>query len=149
MKRAGALAALLLTGVAGPAFGQGPVAERRAAIDYMQHCSGCHGMDGAGSPDHGIPDFRGQIGYFPRLPEGRAFLMQVPGLLNSGLSHERRAAVTTWLVQRFAGASLAPGFLPYTADEARHYRETRPADVSAARRKLYEELLAAGLTPRR
>jgi mono/diheme cytochrome c family protein len=144
MTRGTPLALLLVASVVSSAFGQWTAGERRAAIDYMQHCSGCHGMDGAGSPSHGVPDFRGQIGHLPRLPEGRAFLMQVPGLLNSGLSDERRAAVTTWLILRFAGASLPPEFQPYTADEARRYRETRPADITAVRRRVYAELVAAG-----
>jgi mono/diheme cytochrome c family protein len=113
-------------------------------VDFMLHCSGCHGMDGSGAPAQGIPDFRDQIGHFQRLPEGRAFLMQVPGLLNAGLSDDRRAAVTTWLVRTFAGPSLAPGFQPYTAAEARQYRESRPADIAGTRTRLYEALLAAG-----
>jgi mono/diheme cytochrome c family protein len=118
--------------------------ERRAAVDYMLHCSGCHGMDGSGAPAQGIPDFRDQVGHFQRLPAGRAFLLQVPGLLNAGLPDDRRAAVTTWLVRAFAGPSLAPDFQPYTADEARQYRERRPADIAATRKRLYEALLAAG-----
>jgi mono/diheme cytochrome c family protein len=122
--------------------------DRRAAVDYMLHCSGCHGMDGSGAPARGIPDFREQVGHFQRLPEGRAFLLQVPGLLNAGLPDDRRAAVTSWLVRRFAGPSLPPDFQPYTAAEAREYRESRPADISATRKRLYEELLAAGYAVR-
>jgi cytochrome c5 len=118
--------------------------DRRATVDYMLHCSGCHGMDGSGAPAQGIPDFRNQIGHFQRLPQGRAFLMQVPGLLNAGLPDDRRAAVTTWLVRTFAGPSLAPDFQPYTAAEARLYRESRPADIAGTRKRLYDELLAAG-----
>jgi mono/diheme cytochrome c family protein len=118
--------------------------DRHAAVDYMLHCSGCHGMDGSGAPAQGIPDFRNQIGHFERLPEGRAFLMQVPGLLTAGLPDDRRAAVATWLVRTFAGPSLAPDFQPYTAAEARQYRESRPADIAGTRKRLYEALLAAG-----
>ena len=65
----------------------------RARVDYMLHCSGCHGMDGMGKPERGIPRFAGQIGYFQQLAEGRAFIMQVPGLLSARLSDERAAAV--------------------------------------------------------
>jgi mono/diheme cytochrome c family protein len=110
----------------------------------MLHCSGCHGMDGSGAPGQGIPDFRNQIGHFQRLPDGRAFVMQVPGLLNAGLPDDRRAAVATWLVQRFAGPSLPADFQPYTAAEAKRYADTRPADIAARRKRLYEELLALG-----
>ena len=118
--------------------------ERRGATDYLQHCSGCHDVDGSGHPNKGIPDFRDQVGYFLRWPEGRAFLLQVPGLLNSGLSDERAAGVVTWLVRRFAGPSLPPDFEPYTADEARRYRESRPVDIAAARQRLYMQIVEAG-----
>ena len=118
--------------------------ERRGATDYLMHCSGCHDMDGSGHPTKGIPDFRDQVGYFLRWPEGRAFLLQVPGLLNSGLTDERAAGVVTWLVRRFAGASLPPDFVPYTGEEAGRYREQRPVDIAAARQRLYEQIVAAG-----
>lgn len=76
--------------------------------------------------------------------EGHALLMQIPGLLSSGLPDERAAAVTTWLVRQFAGASLPPDFQPHTAEEARRYRETRPADVTAVRMRLYRQIAEAG-----
>ncbi|HEY5929955.1 MAG TPA: cytochrome c, partial [Burkholderiales bacterium] len=84
----------------------------------MLHCSGCHGMDGSGHPAKGIPAFQDQIGYFTAIPEGRAMLMQIPGLLSSGLSDERAAGVTTWLVRQYAGPSLPADFRSYTSDEA-------------------------------
>lgn len=117
---------------------------RRARNDYMLHCSGCHDMDGSGHPAKGIPSFQDQVGYFAAIPEGRAMLMQIPGLLNSGLSDERAAAVTTWLVRRFAGPSLPAGFQPYTTEEARHYRDTRPVDITATRTRLYKQIVDSG-----
>jgi cytochrome c553 len=119
-------------------------AEKRARIDYLLHCSGCHDVDGSGHPGKGIPSFSGQIGYFAAIPEGRAMLMQVPGLLNSGLNDERAAAVTTWLVRQFAGPSLPADFTAYTAAEARRYRETRPADINGLRNRLYQQIVESG-----
>lgn len=119
-------------------------APARARTDYLLHCSGCHGQDGEGKPWKGIPKFAGQVGHFQRTPESRAFLMQVPGLLGAGLGDERAAAVTTWLVREFAGASLPAGFTPYTTEEARRYREARPVDVIGRRNELYDKLNAAG-----
>lgn len=137
---------LLVAAVAAPALAgeYDPRVAARARTDYLLHCSGCHGQDGEGKPWKGIPRFTGQVGHFQRLPESRAFLMQVPGLLGAGLSDERAAAVTTWLVREFAGASLPAGFKPYTAEEARRYRETRPVDVMGRRNELYDKLNAAG-----
>lgn len=116
----------------------------RARIDYLLHCSGCHGTDGTGKPAKGIPGFVGQVGHFQRLAEGRAFLMQVPGLLSAGLPDDRAAAVTTWMLREFAGASLPPDFVPYTAEEARTYRLSRPADVIGRRNEIYRQLLERG-----
>jgi hypothetical protein len=119
-------------------------ADKRARIDYTLHCSGCHGMDGLGKPTAGIPVFADQVGHFLRMPEGRAFLMQVPGLLGARLPDDRAAAVTTWMVRAFAGPSLPPDFVPYTAEEAKRYRESRPADVIGRRNALYRQLLEHG-----
>lgn len=119
-------------------------AYQRARIDFLLHCSGCHGQDGMGNPAKGIPQFKNQIGHFARTSEGRAFLMQVPGLLSARLSDERAAAVTTWIIREFAGPSLPEGFQPYTAAEAKRYREARPADVIGKRNALYAELLGMG-----
>lgn len=119
-------------------------ADKRARNDYILHCSGCHDMDGSGHPAKGIPSFRNQVGYFVAIPEGRAMLMQASGLLNSGLPDDRAAAVTTWLVRKFAGPSLPADFAPYTAEEARRYRETRPADFAAARERVYRQIVEAG-----
>jgi mono/diheme cytochrome c family protein len=118
--------------------------DRRARQDYLLHCSGCHDVDGSGHPTKGIPDFRGQIGYFTAIPEGRAMLMQVPGLLSAGLSDERGAAVTTWLVRQFAGTSLPENFVPYSAEEAKRYRKNRPVDITARRAELYLRIREAG-----
>ena len=61
-------------------------------INYLLHCAGCHLADGAGKPDRGIPDMRGQIGHYLRTPDGRAYLAQVPGVANSALSNREIAA---------------------------------------------------------
>ena len=44
---------------------------------YVLHCAGCHAMDASGVPDKGVPSMRGALGHFMRLPEGRAFLVQI------------------------------------------------------------------------
>ncbi len=120
------------------------IAAARARIDFLLHCSGCHGQNGNGNPEKGIPNFVGQVGHFQRLPEGREFVMQVPGLLSARLPDERAAAVTTWMIRQFAGDSLPTDFAPYTADEAKRARETRPADVMGKRNAIYQQLLKMG-----
>jgi hypothetical protein len=116
----------------------------QAKFDYVLHCSGCHFLHGEGSELGGIPRVRDQIGYFLTLPEGRAFLMQVPGLLAAGLSDERAAAVINWMVGYFSGPSLPDGFAPYTAEEARRYRLEKPADIIGTRNRIAARLTASG-----
>ena len=146
--RAAAAIAAILAGtwlVAAPLSGWADVKVYHGSErDYVLHCSGCHSMDGSGHPEFGVPDFRGQVGYFLQLPEGRAFLMQVPGLMNAGLPDERRAAVTNYVVTTFAGSSLPREFRPYSAEEAKRYADDRPADIAARRRQLYERLNGMG-----
>lgn len=142
--RLGVVVCIAALAPASPAAAQEDGTSRRARHDYMLHCSGCHDMDGSGHPTKGIPTFQNQVGYFTAIPEGRAMLMQIPGLLSSGLSDERAAAVTTWLVRQFAGPSLPADFQPYTAGEAKRYRETRPADITATRTRLYKQIVEAG-----
>jgi hypothetical protein len=118
---------------------------KQARLDYILHCSGCHFLHGEGAQAAGIPRVRDQLGYFLTLPEGRAYLMQVPGLLSAGLSDERAAGVVNWMVEYFSGPSRPAAFQPYTADEALRYRLEKPADIIGARNRIAAELIAAGL----
>jgi mono/diheme cytochrome c family protein len=117
-------------------------------IDYVLHCSGCHAQDGRGLEHKGIPALKDQAGYFLRTEGGRAYLMQIPGLLSAGMPDARAAGVTNYILTRFAGASLPENFIPYTAEEAKRYRETRPADIPGTRSRLAAELREAGFSIR-
>jgi len=116
----------------------------RSRIDYILHCSGCHSLDGLGIEDKGIPRLKDQIGYYLTVPEGRAFIMQVPGLLSAGLSDERAAGVMNWIIEYFAGDSAPPNWTPYTGEEAARYRLSKPADVASVRRALAHRFVEAG-----
>jgi hypothetical protein len=111
---------------------------------YVLHCSGCHVRDGSGSAEGRIPRLEGQIGHFMKLPEGRRFVVQVPGVMNSGLGNEDVEALMNWLIPHFAGASLDREFIPYSADEIAAARRTRPADIFAVRRGIAADLERKG-----
>lgn len=130
-----AMAALLAPATV---FAQPAVTSLRSL--YVLHCAGCHAMDGSGHPAQGVPSMRGTLGAFMRLPEGRAFLLQVPGVNNAGLSDEQIAAVTNWMVLQFSADTAPPGWAPYTAAEVAAARRARPADVTQARAALVERL---------
>ena len=114
--------------------------EAQARLQYLQHCMGCHLEDGSGAPERGVPSMRGQLGRFLSVPGGREFIVQVPGVMNSGLSDADTARLMNWLLPRVSAATLPPGTAPYTEAEIARLRTTRPLDVPAARQALVDLL---------
>lgn len=117
-------------------------AEDRARLQYLQHCSGCHLPDGKGSPDFGIPSMRGMLGKFLQVPGGRAFIVQVPGVMNSALGDADIAKLMNWLLPVVSAETLPAGFQPYTAQEIARLRASRPADIMGTRALLVRQIEA-------
>jgi mono/diheme cytochrome c family protein len=130
-RRAGALLAALL-GLAAPA-----AADPR--LDYMLHCRGCHGPDGGGAPG-AAPTFRERLGRFLALPEGRAYLVRVPGTAQSELDDARTAALLNWMLAEFSPAAVPADFTPYEAAEVARLRAKALLDPAAERRRLLHAL---------
>lgn len=120
-------AALLGAGAAGHAYAP--------AVEYALHCQGCHLDDGRATPGS-VPALAGVVGRLVRTPEGRAYLVRVPGVAQAPLSDAALAALLTWVVARFGGADAPPAFEPYRADEVGALRRSPLVDVGAARRAL-------------
>lgn len=116
--------------------------EERARLQYLQHCSGCHLPDGTGSPNFGIPSMRGLLGQFLQVPGGRAFIVQVPGVMNSALGDADIANLMNWLLPFVSAQTLPPGFQPYTAAEIGRLRASRPADIMGTRALLVRQIEA-------
>lgn len=129
-----------------PAAADAPSAAttRTPRAHYVLHCAGCHGLDGAGSRAAQVPDMR-RLGDFLRVPGGRSFVLQVPGVMGSGLGDDEVAAVTNWVLATLAGPSLPPGTLPFTAAEVAQARRRPLVDVAATRRTLVQQAQAQGL----
>ncbi|HEX5393687.1 MAG TPA: cytochrome c [Rhodocyclaceae bacterium] len=108
--------------------------------NYRLFCMGCHGADGSGSPQNGIPSMKGEVGYFLRLPAGRAYLSQVPGTLNTPLNNQQTAELLNWVMANIAKDSVPADFKPYTGDEVAAYRASVPLDIPALRVQLLEQL---------
>ena len=111
---------------------------------YVLNCAGCHQFDGTGSRSHEIPNMRGAVGHFLRLPEGRAFLVQVPGTSNSKLSDEEIATMLNWMVAEFSRREIPPNFTPYTTVEVTRLRSHPLDDVAATRAAIVAKLAAMG-----
>ncbi len=118
-----------------------------AASDYALNCAGCHGLDGSGDPEAGIPDFRRSIGLFTRTTEGRAYLIRVPGSADALLTDARLAAVLNWIVMSYSADEFPPGLRPFTADEVRRLRDRHFANPASARRRVAAQLRALGFRP--
>lgn len=139
-RRAGMLrtcAAVMVAGL-GLAAGAG---RADPALDYVLNCQGCHLPDGRGAPGR-VPPLKDHVARFLALPEGRAFLIQVPGVARSALPDDRIAALMNWLVTRFDPEHLPANFRPYTAEEVAALRAHPRAEVSAWRAELLDRIAA-------
>ncbi len=120
------------------------MASERERINFLLHCSGCHQADGSGSPESGIPDMRGKIGHYLRLPEGRAYLVQVPGTSQSSMNDRDTATLLNWMVGTLSGKEVPAEFSPYTRDEVTRLRGHPLDDVSAVRTQVITRLQKMG-----
>lgn len=111
-----------------------------AKKNYRLYCMGCHQMNGSGSPENGIPSMRDEVGHFLRLPEGRAYLSQVPGTLNTPLGDAETADLLNWVMRNIGRGSIPADFNPYTADDVRSYRASVPQDIPGMRVRLVKQL---------
>lgn len=134
-KRVMVAVALALAGQAA----QAEPADIRARRHYALHCIGCHLADGSGAPEKGIPGMRGTLAAFLAVPGGREYLVQVPGVMNSGLSDHDVAELMNWLIPRMSDGA-GPLQPPYTAQEIGRLRASRPLDIAATRRRLLDRM---------
>ena len=92
-------------------------------------------MDGSGSELGQVPDMR-LLGRFLAHPEGRRFLVQVPGVMGSGLNDDDVAHVTNWVFTNLVTDVNRRTFVPYTAQEISQARANPLKDVMITRARL-------------
>ncbi len=129
---------ILLVGLS--ALLAGEAAADAAKKNYRLFCMGCHQADGSGSPENGIPSMRDEVGHFLRVPDGRAYLSQVPGTLNTPLGDGETADLLNWVMSNIGRSSIPADFKPYTADDVRAYRASVPQDIPGMRVRLVKQL---------
>ena len=115
-----------------------------AALDYAHRCRGCHGLSGEGTPGH-VPRLAGFVGWYTHLPEGRDYLMRVPGVARSQLDDVRLTAVLNWMLTNLSAEETAPGFPPFTAEEVGRARRQPLVGRVEKRAELLMELRGLGL----
>jgi len=116
-----------------------PDLHRAPEINYMLHCQGCHRPDGSGVPG-AVPDLRGEVARFLATPDGREFLIRVPGVANAPLSDRELAELVGWVVRRFDPEHVPADFAPYGEAEVAALRARKLSKVTEARAAIVAEL---------
>jgi hypothetical protein len=115
-----------------------------AQLDWVLRCGGCHGIRGQGTPGH-VPRLAGFVGQFTRHPEGRDYLMRVPGVVRARLDDARLAAVLNWMLASMSRDEVAAGFAPFTPEEVAMARRAPLAKPQATRARLIADLQRLGV----
>ena len=115
--------------------------------DYVLYCMGCHGAQAEGVPGK-VPPLAHALGRYMRSPEGRNYILRVPGAANSVLTDAQLAAVLNWLAQTFDGDELAQSSAPlFSTIEVTGLRHSPLPSVLATRREVVHALEATGPAP--
>jgi mono/diheme cytochrome c family protein len=104
----------------------------RARQNYMLHCMGCHGEAGVGLEGK-VPSMRGTLARLTRTPQGRYYVLRVPGVTQSTLSDLDLAEVLNWSLREFSDAAVKTDVPSFTADEIARARREPLLDVAASR----------------
>jgi len=90
--------------------------------DYVENCSGCHGMQGNSAPAE-IPVLRDRVGYFMCTREGREYLIRLPNVAYSAITDNQELAdMMNFVVFGLGGASAPKGTKPFTGAEVARLR---------------------------
>ena len=115
-------------------------------VNYQLQCMGCHLADGSGVADR-VPSVRRTLMLFSASPEGRRYLLQVPGVAQSALSDEETAEVLNWMMRTLSDLPLQRDIAPYTAPEVGRFRHQPLAEVGAIRARLLKSADAGMALP--
>ena len=92
-------------------------AEPDALEDYTLHCSACHTLDGGGTEGL-VPSLR-ELAPLLDHPQGRAYLIRVPGVAQAPLSDARIARLLNWVLAEYSKTTAEP---PFGQDEVAAWR---------------------------
>jgi len=140
MIRAAGVAAALAALAASTANAANP------AQDYALNCMGCHGTEARGIPGK-VPPLANALSRFMRSPEGRNYVLRVPGAANSALSNEQLAAVLNWLAVTYDSSASPTQPAPFTSSEVAAVRHQPLLSVLATRSAVVHNLATTGPSP--
>jgi len=117
--------------------------------DYVEHCSGCHGMQGNSAPAE-IPVLRDRVGYFMCTREGRDYLIRLPNVAYSAITDNQELAdMMNFVVFGLGGHSTPRNAKPFTAVEVAKLRTRALTTQSliAARAEVVDKLVGSCAAP--
>jgi hypothetical protein len=115
-------------------------------VNYQLRCMGCHLADGSGQPGR-VPSIRRSLVRFSATPEGRDYVIRVPGVAQSPLSDEDTAALLNWMARNLSDLKVPPGFVDYSEAEIHSLRDRPLVRVSAIRARLLKTAGAKSRLP--
>ncbi len=128
---------LVLCGIAHTALASPPLS--RPQQDYILHCQGCHGANGAGTAGH-VPALRSTFMPLLKVNGGRDYLLRVPGVANTVLKPAATTAVMNWLLSQFNTESSKESF--FSVAEVTAARGEPLLSVRATRGELFARIRA-------
>lgn len=135
---------IVLLGLAGTSGARAAI-QTHTVTNYLTHCGGCHGIEGISGKTF-VPTLRDQVGWFACSPEGRDYLVRVPGISMSLIRDDGELAdVLNFVLFRLGGASTPAGTRPFTAAEV-HKLRAQPLqtdDLMALRAEVLSRARAA------
>jgi hypothetical protein len=106
-----------------------------AKADYVEHCAGCHGVQGLSAPAR-LPELRGRVGYMMCTAGTRAYLLRLPNIAKSRISDNQQLAdMLNFMVFGLGGTSVLPGTRPFTAAEVGYERQFALTSASLVRER--------------
>ena len=115
-----------------------PFAHADPKVDYLLHCSGCHMPDGTGLSNV-VPTLHDVIGRMVAEPEGRDYIVRVPGASQAPINDEKLAEVLNWMLTEFSSKTLPENFKPLTVKEVKRARRQQLPDPLKYRAELFPD----------
>ncbi len=111
---------------------------------YRLRCSGCHQVNGMGSPGGGVPPFPDYLGPMASDQEGRIYIAHVPGVMSARLNDDQLADVLNYLIDVWG--ENADGTRPkyFTAKELEELKAVPVQNIVEYRRGIVKRLADGG-----
>jgi hypothetical protein len=102
---------------------------------------GCHLADGSGQTGR-VPSIRRSLVLFSASPEGRDYVVRVPGVAQSPLSDAETASLLNWMAKNLSDPKAPTAFSDYSPAEIHALRRHPLVQVSAIRARLWKAAAA-------